>query len=79
MKKLLAILMLGFFVVGCSAHTGTVTSRDLTTLGGCAVGGIAGSKIGSGSGILLNSFIISNIDKCSMNLSLSVNPMKVIC
>ena len=50
MKKLLAILMLGFFVVGCSAHTGTVTSRDLTTLGGCAVGGIAGSKIGSGSG-----------------------------
>ena len=45
MKKLLAILMLGLFVAGCSAHT-----RDVSTLGGCAAGGLAGSKIGSGDG-----------------------------
>ena len=37
--------MLGLFLVGCSAHT-----RDISTLGGCAAGGLAGSKIGSGDG-----------------------------
>ena len=45
MKKLLMIALLGLFVAGCSAHT-----RDISTISGCAAGGLAGSKVGSGSG-----------------------------
>jgi|TARA_Y100000310_G_scaffold334561_1_gene414640 outer membrane lipoprotein SlyB len=45
MKKILVILLLGIFVNACSG-----SARDVSTLGGCAVGGITGSKIGKGQG-----------------------------
>ena len=45
MKNIFVILLLGIFVSACSA-----TTRDVSTLGGCAVGGITGSKIGKGQG-----------------------------
>jgi outer membrane lipoprotein SlyB len=50
MKKILPIIAIGFLLSACSATTGAITKKDVTTLGGCVAGGVAGSQVGSGSG-----------------------------
>jgi len=49
MHKLVLILVAGLMLSGCYATTGQV-KKDLTVLGGCVAGGVAGNQVGSGSG-----------------------------
>jgi len=49
MHKLILIALAGIMLTGCYAHTGQV-KKDLTVLGGCVAGGVAGNQIGSGNG-----------------------------
>lgn len=50
MKKIMMMLVAGVMLSGCYATTGTITKKDVSTVGGCVAGGVVGSKVGSGSG-----------------------------
>ena len=47
---LVLLLAAGITLSGCYATTGTISKKDVSTVGGCVAGGVVGSKVGSGSG-----------------------------
>ena len=43
-------MLTGLLLSGCYTTTDTISKKDVSTASGCVVGGVLGSKVGSGSG-----------------------------